>query len=313
MQRSAALIGKIISACTLLVLVSAFAYGQVAAIASTPDTTTPHFSTQTIPPAYRGAVAGWAAKLGPYYRNLRRDKAHYLRFIRGLLSSAGLPEELALIAVVESGFSAEATSVDGAAGVWQLMPAVAIESALSLAPVDGRRDVYKSSHVALKIIRDLSRRFAGDTLMVVAAYNCGPGRAESAGATTTSDYWAVHPALPPETQAHVLKYLAAVSVFHDQPLPAPPVQRARRDSNGLRNVLPTTALSASYREAAILQVLKMDTTTFRTLNPALDATLNAEGAYDMQLPEREMLQFLHHKRAILSRSMAAPKPTAIEP
>lgn len=277
------------------------------------DTAVRGFSTQSIPPAYRGAVAGWAARLGPYYRNLRRDKAHYLQFIRGLLAQAGLPEELALIAVVESGFSAEATSVDGAAGVWQLMPAIAMESGLSLAPVDGRRDVYKSSHVALKIIRDLVRRFGGDTLTVVAAYNCGPGRAESAGATTTSDYWAVHPALPPETQAHVLKYLAAVSVFHDQPLPAPSVQRALRGSSGEERVLPVATLSASYREAAILHFVGLDTATFRQLNPALDATLDAEGAYDMRLAEKEMLQFLHYKRAILSRSMATHKSTAIQP
>jgi len=277
----------------------------------TTDTAAKTFSTQSIPPQYRGAVAHWAARLGPYYRNLRRDKAHYLQFIRGLLTQAQLPEELALIAVVESGFSAEATSVDGAAGVWQLMPAVAAESALALSPVDGRRDVYKSSHVAVKIIRDLYRRFGADPLMVVAAYNCGAGCAEAAGATRGGgrSYWTVHPALPAETQAHVLKYLAAVSVMMDVPLPLPPPTRGRAAAASAEPEMPVTTLSASYREAAILETLKMDPATFRGLNPGLDAALNTVGTYELRLPERDMLRFLHHKREILARSLK-PVPRA---
>lgn len=271
------------------------------------DTVCNSFSLdQPLPPEQRQQVLAYADQWGSHYRNIRREKSHYLQFISGLLLKYGLPDELKLIPVIESHFRQDAVSVDGACGVWQLMPEVARENNLSLMPYDDRRDVYKSSYVALKLVSDLHRRF-GNNLMVVAAYNCGPQRVrdcvERSGGSR--DYWAIHSLLPRETQAHVLKYLAALSVFYDRPLQ--PLRQEQgpgygqpREKNGMASI----QLTSSFREQAILKYLPIDTLRFRKLNPDINARLDRDGIYELRLPEKDMLLFLVNKYHILKYSMA---------
>ena len=51
--------------------------------------------------------------------------APYLAHISKELEKRGLPAEIALIPIIESGYKPHATSSSGAAGLWQLMPATA--------------------------------------------------------------------------------------------------------------------------------------------------------------------------------------------
>lgn len=252
-------------------------------------------------------VRQYAIQLGNYYRNIRRDKGHYLQFIAGLLTKSNLPEELKIIPVIESHFEPAALSVDGACGVWQLMPETARENNLSLSPVDDRKDVYKSSYVALKIVGDLHRRF-GNCLMVVAAYNCGPQRVkESLEKAGSSDYWAIHALLPQETQTHILKYLAALSIFYDRPFRTPlkPEVQATFNTPTVQNGLVTIQLTSSFREESILKYVPTDPAFFRQLNPNINTTLQRSGSYELRLPEKDMLHFLANKYQILKHSRAA--------
>lgn len=261
-----------------------------------------------IPPAQKNEVSGCIDQFGRYYQNIRSSKGQYLDFISSLLVKYRLPDELKLIAVIESHLETTCTSEAGAAGIWQLMPDVARDNNLALTPVDDRQDVYKSSFVALKLVSELYKKFKND-LLVVAAYNCGPGRVNSAIAQAkTADYWTVHRYLPKETQFHVIKYLAASAVFYN--LPFGNYLAIRQEGDAFR--LPvkqkhkgyaTIQITSSFREAAILKYVRTDAATFRMLNPKLNATLDHSGQYQLKLPEADMMVFLSKKYDILRASI----------
>ncbi|PKL11781.1 MAG: hypothetical protein CVV50_05230, partial [Spirochaetae bacterium HGW-Spirochaetae-6] len=87
----------------------------------------------------------------------------------------GLPLEVAVLGVLESGYDARAMSHKGAGGVWQIMPGTAGHYKLRITDkLDERKDLVKSTRAALLFLRELSKQFNGDWDLVLAAYNGGP-------------------------------------------------------------------------------------------------------------------------------------------
>ncbi len=130
-----------------------------------------------------------------------------------------LPAEIALLPAVESGFQPYAYSPDGAAGLWQFMPATG--RGLGLKQdwwYDGRRDVLAATDAALEYLARLNRRFDGNWLHALAAYNAGGGtvnrairKANRRGASTA--FWDLD--LPGETDGYVPRLLALAEVIGD--------------------------------------------------------------------------------------------------
>ena len=123
----------------------------------------------------------------------------------------GLPVELALLPFVESEFDPYAKSVDGATGIWQFMPATGKEWGLkSNWWYDGKKDVLASTEAALKFLSYLNKKFDGDWLLAMAAYNTGPTRVNRAIRKNKKlgksvRFWDLD--LPKETTAYVPKLL----------------------------------------------------------------------------------------------------------
>lgn len=102
----------------------------------------------------------------------------------------GVPVSLALaIAKTESGLRAHCISSTGAMGLMQLMPATALEHGVldPFHPAENARG-------AASFLRELSRRYGGDSRRVAAAYNAGAGRVPRRGSLA---------GLPAETQEYV--------------------------------------------------------------------------------------------------------------
>jgi membrane-bound lytic murein transglycosylase D len=140
-------------------------------------------------------------------------------FILTEIERRGLPGELLLLPIVESGYAAEATSSGLAAGIWQFIPSTGEHFGLVQdAWYDGRRDVYQSTHAALDYLERLHARF-GDWYLALAAYNFGQGNvaramAANAAAGQPTDYWNLR--LSSEAMAYVPRLLALRALF-DQP------------------------------------------------------------------------------------------------
>lgn len=114
------------------------------------------------------------------------------------MMASDLPPELALLPFVESAYNPSARSPNGASGLWQITPATANLLGLKRNQwYDGRNDIIRSTDAAIAYLSYLNRKFDGDWLLSLAAYNSGEGtvaRAISANQARgkNADFWALN-------------------------------------------------------------------------------------------------------------------------
>lgn len=147
-----------------------------------------------------------------YFDTVGQRAQPYLYHILEELEARELPNELVLVAMVESAFQPFAYSHGRAAGLWQFVPATGQHFGLEQNWwYDGRRDVIASTDAALTYLDYLHGFFDGDWLLALAAYNAGEGRVQRAvraneRAGKATDFWSLN--LPAETRAYVPRVLA---------------------------------------------------------------------------------------------------------
>lgn len=161
------------------------------------------------------------------YRNSYTDKQRYfdrigsraqlyMAHIVEELERNDLPLELALLPFVESAYNPFAYSPSGAAGLWQFMRPTGDHLGLTRDSwYDGRRDVISSTTAAVRYLKYLNKRFGGDWLLTLAAYNAGEGTLKKAIKANLrngkpADFWSLQ--LPAETRAYVPKLIALAQV-----------------------------------------------------------------------------------------------------
>ena len=112
----------------------------------------------------------------------------YLPYIVAEFRKAGLPEDLAWLAQVESQFTPKINSPAGAGGMWQFMRSTGARYGLRIDNyVDERYNWEKSTHAAIAYLKDLNARFNGEWPLAVSAYNMGEGGLERAVAANQGD------------------------------------------------------------------------------------------------------------------------------
>lgn len=141
---------------------------------------------------------------------------YYFPIFENALEAGDLPLELKYLPVIESALNPSAKSHVGAGGLWQFMPATGRLYGLEVnSLIDERCDPYKSSKAAVAYLKDLYAIY-NDWMLVIAAYNCGPGNVNKAirrsGGKT--DYWDIYEYLPRETRGYVPAFIAANYAMH---------------------------------------------------------------------------------------------------
>jgi membrane-bound lytic murein transglycosylase D len=134
----------------------------------------------------------------------------YVTRLKPLFAAQKIPAELVWLAEVESSFDPRALSPEGAAGLFQLMPATAKRFGLKLRLPDQRYQPEPSATAAAKFLRLLHDRFK-DWRLVLAAYNAGEGTVQrllERHEAKTFDTIATH--LPAETQMYVPRFEAVL-------------------------------------------------------------------------------------------------------
>jgi membrane-bound lytic murein transglycosylase D len=153
----------------------------------------------------------WYADRPEYVNRMLERSRRYLYHIVAAVEKRGMPMEIALLPMVESGFNPQALSRAHAAGIWQFIPTTGKTYGLQQnAWYDGRRDITAATQAALDYLQKLFMDF-GSWELALAAYNCGEGcvsRAQQRNAAhgLPTDYASLN--LPVETKHYVPKLLA---------------------------------------------------------------------------------------------------------
>ena len=243
----------------------------------------------------------------------------YFNLIDNIFSQYGLPKELKYLAVIESNLSAAATSWVGAGGPWQFMPYTARDFGLVVnGSYDERRDYVKSTHAAARYLLTLYKQMH-DWLLVIAAYNGGPGRVNTAIKKSGSkNFWSLQYYLPEESRNHVKKFIATHYIMEgaggtttgvaaaasytpgefsagSNPYNSKPILSVPEMENA-----ETQTISGKYNSLIIAKNLAMDITNFNKFNPNFDQQLNANGQFELILPQDKMQLFMATKYQILN-------------
>lgn len=162
-------------------------------------------------------VNDYLARNSEILEKIKKRSSTPFAVIDGIFEKYKLPEELKYLAVVESELKHKAVSKVGAVGTWQLMAQTARELSLKVTPkYDERTHLYKSTVAAAKYLRDLHREF-DNWLLVIAAYNSGPGKVYQAIKKSGSkNFWKMQRYLPAETRGHVKRYISTHYFFEGQ-------------------------------------------------------------------------------------------------
>lgn len=273
------------------------------------------YSSQVNPNA-EGYMQDYLALHSKSLLNMKGWGQPYFNLIDNVLSQYGLPRELKYLAVIESNLSARATSWVGAGGPWQFMPYTAREYGLVVNNVlDERRDYYKSTHAAARYLLTLYRQMK-DWLLVIAAYNGGPGRVYSAIKKSGSrNFWSLQYYLPQESRNHVKKFIATHYIMEGTggvttAVNSTGIYDPRGGVNPYENkpdltaeeleAASTQSISGKYNSLIISKNLLMDITSFNRYNPGFDNMMSINGNYDLRLPADKMQLFLANKYVILN-------------
>lgn len=244
----------------------------------------------------------------------------YFNMMDEIFTKHGLPLELKYLSVIESKLISNAVSWAGAVGPWQFMAETARGMGLKVTKYkDERRDYYKSTNAAARYLKQLYGIY-GDWLLVIAAYNCGPGGVNNAIRKTGSrDFYKLQYSLPTETRNHVKKFIATHHIMEgdgglttltkyelkDREFNPGIVVTEENLAAKIQEVPGTKKLTISgkYNSIIIAKQIAYDIAEFNKLNPNFDQVMANAGNYDLRLPVEKMDQFLANKYVILNESL----------
>jgi membrane-bound lytic murein transglycosylase D len=196
----------------------------------------------------------------------------YLHFIVDELERRGMPTELALLPIVESGYNPMALSSAQASGLWQFIPSTGIRYKLEQnAHYDGRRDVIASTSAALDYLQFLHGYNHKDWHRALASYNWGEEAVARAVERNRArglpgDFSSL--TVPDETRSYVPRLMALRNIVRNPA--AYGVNLAEVPNEPVFTVVPIER-DLEVRAAASLAGMAVD--EFVSLNPAFNQGL----------------------------------------
>lgn len=226
----------------------------------------------------------------------------YKDLIIPILKQHKMPEELMILAMIESGLNPKAYSRANASGMWQFIYSTGKNYGLKRDwYVDERRDPVKATHAACEYLKDLNEQF-DNWYLALAAYNCGAGRISRASKLhQTYDFWQMH-SLPRESRNYIPYYLAAAIIAKDPDHYGFNIPKSKPFS------YEEVVLENSADLAVLSRVAGIKVKTLRKYNPELrQSATPADRPYLLKLPKGKKEQFLARWNSIPESERFAPQ------
>ncbi len=157
----------------------------------------------------------WYLNHPDYTQRMIERSRLYLYYIVEEVEKRGMPMEVALLPMIESGFNPGAYSRAHAAGIWQFIPSTGRRYGLQQNWwYDGRRDVLAATIAALDYLQQLHAQF-DDWSLALAAYNWGENGvaraiAQNRAKRKPTDYRSLR--MPRETRNYLPKLQAVKNI-----------------------------------------------------------------------------------------------------
>ncbi len=219
-------------------------------------------------------------KRGYIQRTLSRGAA-YFPMIRQVFAEEGIPQDLAYLGVVESGYLNHAKSYARAVGMWQFMPSTGRLFGLKINRwEDERRDPVKATHAAARYLRRLYET-SGDWYLALVGYNAGPLTTQKAQANLgTSNFWDMYrsPYLRNQTKNYVPELCAAILIARN------PDRYGFQEGSDEPFVYETVQVRSMTNLRTIARCAGVSEAVIKDLNPQLLRGSTPPGAYEVRVP-----------------------------
>src|SRR6185369_16692065 len=176
---------------------------------------------------------------------------------------------------------------------------------------------YLKTYAAAKYLSELYNIY-NDWLLVIAAYNGGPGNVDAAIRKSKSrNFWDLQHYLPAESRDHVKKFIATHYVMEGDG----GITTLTRDETDIlkqaSNVNPAAknlsaaeltnskvqAISGRYNSLVITKHITFSIIEFNRYNPDFDKLITHNGKYELRLPADKMELFMAKRYDILNESL----------
>ena len=208
----------------------------------------------------------WLLKNPEYLTRVIEKSGPYIHYVYARIKESGLPIEITLLPIIESAYDPLAYSQSHASGLWQFIPSTAAYLGLERNIwFDARRDIVKSTEVAINYLSYLNQKFENDWSLTLASYNGGEGTVAKSIEKNLElgkdpNFWQL--SLPLETENYVPKFYALAHVLKNRKefnLEIPEIPN--------QPVFEIIALENQIEIETIVEVSGIDYKTFTKFNP----------------------------------------------
>jgi len=211
-----------------------------------------------------------------------RRSGRYMKIAREAFRRMGVPEDLTWLGQVESAWQPRAVSSAAASGLWQFVRSTGAQYGMrQTAWVDERNGLEKPTYASAQYLKDLAKRYNGDWLLAMAAYNTGALNVDRAiSRAGAANYWKIYPYIAQQTQNYVPNILAVILIAKNP---------EKYGFHGIRPEAPLSFESVGVPSATSLRLIADVTNTsveyLQSLNPELKRDTTPRGeSYLVRVP-----------------------------
>jgi membrane-bound lytic murein transglycosylase D len=233
-----------------------------------------------------------------------RRSGRYMKIARETFRREGVPEDITWLGQVESAWNPRVKSWASASGLWQFVGGTGAQYGLrQTAWVDERNGIEKPTQASARYLKDLAKRYNGDWLLAMAAYNTGALNVDRAiSRAGAANYWQIFPYIAQETRNYVPNILAVILIAKNP---------EKYGFHGIRPEAPMSFEPVVVPSATSLRLIADATDTsmdyIQGLNPELKRETTPRGeSYQVRVPAGKGKQLA----AVLKRAPADRRDTA---